>query len=151
MNLLVDIVAPCSRSFFGIFFLYFQIHNVDEVDSNLVASNLDFIFKKSYALNMVSQMKNLIVRHCLGCQYHGSHFAHICLYESVAKDASKYWEETSSTLDQTTVLFEFLTRADVESLPVDDYMTMDALKKADGEWKEDIMAIANIIARRREL
>ena len=60
-----------------------QIECVDEVESNLLRSMLDFIFKKCCAIAMIHQIEQLIMEKCNGCAInHPSQLEHSCLTET---------------------------------------------------------------------
>lgn len=123
---------------------------MDEVDSNLLTSLQDFVFKKCFALEIIKGIESLIVQKCNGCQTgHGSQQEHSCLTETVVKDAHLYWDRALSLVNYGAIIFEFLTRCEAESLPLNGYLTIDALNKVETEWMEDIKMLVNIMAWRR--
>ena len=116
-----------------------------DVDDSL----LDFVFKKCYALAMIKQIEGIIMNNCLGCHTSSTwNHQHSCMNDTVAKDSSKYWTQAQFALCHGGIIFEFLTRCEAESLPVDSYVTLEAINKSQNEWEEDIRILVNIMAYR---
>lgn len=120
---------------------------IDEVESNLIKSMLDFMFKKCAALSLIKQMEYLIKKNCNGCAIsHPSQLQHTCISDTVTENANDYWSEAIATVCHGGILFEFLTRCEAEHLPVEQYDTIGALVNIEEEWNEDILLLVQIMA-----
>lgn len=133
--------------------MYLQIECIDEVETNLLESMLDFIFKKCSAIAMINQIEHLIMEQCQGCAIsHPSQNEHSCITQTVTKDArSMYWGSAMDRVCHGGIVFDFLTRCEAENLPLNGYLTGEALNKMGGEWNEDIIVLTEIMAARRFL
>ena len=65
--------------------------------------------------------------------------------------ASNYWFSAMESISHGGIVFDFLTRCEPENLPLNGYMTGEALQKMNEEWSEDITALTHIMAARRFL
>ena len=100
----------------NVLFFVFQINFIDEVESNLVSSLLDYVFKKTMALHMIREIEAMIANNCQGCNTsHLSQSHHSCLFDTVHEQAPIYWDEAMRNLNQGAVIFEFYTRCEART------------------------------------
>ena len=82
---------------------------------------------------------------------HGSQDQHSCLTHTVFTNADQYWNQALGTVSHQSIIFEFLTRCEVESLPIANYSTVEAINNASCDWEDDIKDLVCLIARRNFL